>query len=79
MSKCSNNLSRAISVAQFICEDNGHTMTEAAEEFGVSRTTIGRDLTYLATLADCDFNPNSAKVKAIYLKARKVINHHGKL
>ena len=38
--QCNNNLSRAISVADFILEDNGHSIAEAAEEFKLGKTTM---------------------------------------
>mgnify|MGYP007105434075 FL=1 len=38
--KCNSNLPRAISVADFILEDNGHSIAEVAEEFKLSRTNF---------------------------------------
>lgn len=37
---------RAVGIAQFILE--GHTIEETKEEFRVSKTTISRDLNFLA-------------------------------
>ena len=45
--ECNSNLSRAISVADFILEDNGHSIVESTEEFKLSRSTIERDINYL--------------------------------
>ena len=49
--QCNSNLPRAISVADFILEDNGHSVAEAAEEFKVGETTIERDINCFGSCA----------------------------
>ena len=52
MSKqCNSNLPRAISVADYILEDEGHSIKEASIEFRCGATTIQRDINQLGSIA----------------------------
>jgi len=60
---CSSDLPRAISVADYILEDGGHTLGEASEEFKLSVNTLKRDINYLGCVAFYEFRPNSEELK----------------
>lgn len=78
-----NKLSRAISVVDYILENGGHSIAEAAEEFGCSTHTIRRDINFLgsfafySTEADVlfyDIDETVLKLLKIkYLKAQKTL------
>lgn len=75
MSKQLNrDLSRAISVADYILEDDGHSIAEAAKEFRYCRSTIERDINYLGSVAFYGNDPNSQELKLKYIKVRKTLN-----
>ena len=61
--ECNHNLSRAISVADFILEDGGHSVSEASKEFKISITSIRRDLNYLGVMAFYGTPPNESLKK----------------
>lgn len=76
--QCNSNLPRAISVADFILEDGGHSIKEAAEEFRVSTNTIQRDLNYLGAVAFYSSIPRE-DLKVKYLQAKDTIAKVGKI
>lgn len=71
--QCNTNLPRAISVADFILEDNGHSIAEAAEEFKVSKSTIERDINYLGNCAFYGNLPNEKELQEKYRDAKKTL------
>lgn len=79
MSKqCNHNLPRAISVADYILEDRGHSIAEAAEEFGYSKSTIECDINFLGSVAFYGNEPNEKELKIKYLKVRKTLSRLAK-
>lgn len=72
--QCNNNLSRAISVADYILEDGGHSIAEAAKEFKIGKSTIQRDINLLGSVAFYGNNPNEKDLKIKYLKVRKTLS-----
>ena len=71
--KCNSNLPRAISVADFILEDNGHSIAEVAEEFKLSRTTIERDINNLVARAFYENLPNKKELQQKYIDVKKTL------
>lgn len=69
--KCNSNLSRALSVADYILEDNGHSVKEAAKEFRVCETTILRDLNFLGEMSQCNYIQNYDEIRKKYIAVRK--------
>ena len=71
--QCNSNLQRAISVADFILEDNGHSISEATEEFKLARTTITRDINYLGACAFYENLPNQKELQQKYIDVKKTL------
>lgn len=71
--RCSSNLSRALSVADYILEDDGHSIEEAAEEFRLCKTTIQRDINLLGELSQCYYDKNYEQVKEKYIAVCKTL------
>ena len=71
--KCNSNLPRAISVADFILEDNGYSIAEVAEEFKLSRTTIERDINNLVACAFYENLPNKKELQQKYIDVKKTL------
>ena len=71
--KCNSNLPRSISVADFILEDNGHSIAEAAEEFKLARCTIERDINYLGSCAFYENLPNKKELQQKYIDVKKTL------
>lgn len=61
--QCNSNLSRAIAIADFILEDEGHSVSEASKEFKLSITSVRRDLNYLGSIAFYSAKPNKSLQK----------------
>ena len=70
---CNSNLPRAISVADFILEDNGHSVAEAAEEFKVGETTIERDINCLGSCAFYGNLSNQKELQQKYIDVKKTL------
>ena len=70
--KCNSNLPRAISVADFILEDNGHSIIESTEESKLSRFTIERDINYLGSCAFYGNFPNEKNYSKSILLLKKL-------
>lgn len=72
-------LNRAIAVADFILEGDGHTKGEAADEFGYCVTTIDRYLRYLGFKAFYEIEPECSlsqkELKLKYIRVKKVLKH----
>ena len=77
--QCNKNLSRAISVADFILEDNGHSIAEAAEEFRLGETTIKRDINCLGSCAFYENLPNKKELQQKYIDVKKTLARLAKL
>ncbi len=77
------NFSRAISVVDYILEENGHTVAEAAQEFRISKDSIRKDLNYYGIIAFYGNTENSKELQKNYQKMRKTLarlateNHYG--
>ena len=71
--QCNSNLQRSISVADFILEDNGHSITEAAEEFRLGETTIKRDINCLGSCAFYENLPNKKELQQKYIDVKKTL------
>lgn len=71
--QCNFNLPRAISVADFILEDNGHSIVESTEEFKLSRSTIERDINYLGACAFYGNFPNEKELQQKYIAVKKTL------
>lgn len=71
--QCNSNLPRAISVADFILEDNGHSIVEAAEEFRLGKTTMERDINYLGVCAFYGNLPNQKELQQKYIDVKKTL------
>lgn len=71
--RCNSNLPRSISVADFILEDNGHSIAEAAEEFKLARCTIERDINYLGSCAFYENLPNKKELQQKYIDVKKTL------
>lgn len=69
---------RAIAIADFILEDGGHTIAEAAKEFCVSRSTIKRALKNLDSTAFYGQENNAKELQLKYLNVRKTLDHPNK-
>lgn len=79
MSKqCNSNLPRAISVADYILEDGGHSIAEAAKEFRYGKSTIERDINLLGSVAFYGNEPNKKDLQIKYLKVRKTLSRLAK-
>lgn len=71
--QCNSNLPWAISVADFILEDNGHSIVESIEEFKLSRSTIERDINYLGACAFFENLPNKKELQQKYIDVKKTL------
>lgn len=71
--RCNSNLPRSISVADFILEDNGHSIAEAIKEFKLSRSTIERDINYLGSCAFYGNFPNERELQQKYIAVKKTL------
>ena len=71
--QCNSNLPRAISVADFILEDTGHSVAEAAEEFKLGKTTMERDINYLGVCAFYGNLPNKKELQQKYIDVKKTL------
>lgn len=71
--QCSTNLPRAISVADYILEGNGHSIKEAAIEFRLSRNTLERDINYLGNCAFYGNLPNKKELQKKYIEVKKTL------
>ena len=71
--QCNNNLSRAISIADYILEDDGHSVAEATIEFKYGKSTIQRDINYLGAVAFYGNEPNEKELKEKYVKVKKTL------
>lgn len=58
-------LSRAISIADYILEDDGHSTEEAGAEFNLHSHSISREIRYLGNYA---FSQDEAQLKKTYVK-----------
>ncbi len=73
-----NNLLRAISVADYILEDNGHSIAEASKEFRLGKTTIERDINLLGSVAFYGREPNTKELQMKYIKVKKTLTRLAK-
>lgn len=71
--QCNSNLPRAISVADFILEDTGHSVAETAEEFRLGKTTIEHDINYFGTCAFYGNLPNQKELQQKYIDVKKTL------
>lgn len=71
--QCNSNLPWAISVADFILEDTGHSVAETAEEFRLGKTTIEHDINYLGTCAFYGNLPNQKELQQKYIDVKKTL------
>lgn len=71
--QCNSNLPRAISVADFILEDTGHSVAETAEEFRLGKTTIEHDINYLGACAFYGNLPNKKELQQKYIDVKKTL------
>ena len=71
--QCNSNLPRAISGADFILEDTGHSVAETAEEFRLGKTTIEHDINYLGTCAFYGNLPNQKELQQKYIDVKKTL------
>lgn len=77
---------RSIGVIDYILEDNGHTVQEAAKEFNCAFSTINRQINIVGYVAFSDENNyfleeakiNKEVLKKKYVKARKTLKRLGK-
>jgi len=76
MSRYICNLPRAIDIANYIKEDAGHSIAEAADEFGVSKETIRRNLNFLLLVAFDNYHPRTdlQKLHSDMKKTLKAVN-----
>ena len=74
MSLCNANINRAISIADYILEEGGHSVEETAKEFKIWKTTVQRDLNYLGAYAFYN-NPkiDTEDLKRKYLMVQKTL------
>ena len=71
--QCNSNLPRAISVADFILEDTGHSVAETAEEFGLGKTAIEHDINCLGACAFYGNLPNKKELQQKYIDVKKTL------
>lgn len=69
-----SNLPRAISIADYILEGDGHSTKDAAKEFGYNKTTIQRDINFLGVIAFYGDEPNSKELQEKYLNVKSTLN-----
>lgn len=69
--RCNNNLTRALSIADFILE--GHTVKETAEEFRICSTTVRRDINLLGEIAQCEHLKISKEAREKYIAVQKML------
>lgn len=74
----SNNLNRAIAVADYILEDNGHSVAEASTEFNLCKSTIKRDINFLGVCAFYGNEKNEHELKEKYFKVQKTLSRVSK-
>ena len=68
-----NHLSRAIAIADYILEDDGHSTKEAAKEFRISKDTVDNSINLLGTCAYFSHLENEKELKIKYLKVKKML------
>lgn len=73
-----SNLSRAISVADYILEGNGHSIAEASKEFHLGKTTIEHDINLLGSVAFYGYHPDTQKLQSMYLEVKKTLKRLAK-
>ena len=71
--QCNSNLPRAISVADFILDDTGHSVAETAEEFRLGKTTIEHDINCLGACAFYGNLPNKKELQQKYFDVKKTL------
>lgn len=71
-------LGRSISIADFICEGSGHSISEAAKEFKCSKNTIRNAIDILGSNAFYGNEPNEKELKIKYLKVKKTLDRLAK-
>lgn len=74
-----NRLARAISIVDYILEDNGHSIADAAEEFNLHKNTIEREISFLGTMAFYGDLPNAKELKLKYLNTQNILKKIKKL
>lgn len=68
-----NQLSRAIAIADYILEEDGHSTKEAAKEFHISKDTVDKSINLLGSCAFIDPLANDLELKIKYLKVKKML------
>lgn len=68
-----NQLSRAIAIADYILEEEGHSTKEAAKEFRISKDTVEKSINLLGSCAYFNHDGNEKELKIKYLKAKKML------
>lgn len=68
-----NQLSRAIAIADYILEDDGHSTKEAAKEFRIGKDTVEHSINLLGTWAYFSHLENERELKIKYLKVKKML------
>jgi len=76
--KYNTNLSRSIAIANYILEDGGHTVLEAAEEFRISKTSVQKDINFLYIEGTIPYSPNSKELLSKYVKVKKTLSRIAK-
>lgn len=71
--QCNSNLSRAISIADYITEKPYHSVKEASAEFNISKTIVERDINFLGSIAFYGNLENADELKKKYLLVQKVL------
>lgn len=66
-------LNMSIAITDFILENNGHSIAEAAIEFNCSRSTIQRSINFLGSVAFYGSEPNEHELKLRYVKVKKTL------
>ena len=72
-----NQLSRAIAIAYYILEDNGHSIKEATEEFNISKKTVERSINLLGSCAYFSLIENERELQIKYLRVKKMLKKVG--
>ena len=68
-----NQLSRAIAIADYILEEDGHSTKEAAKEFHISTFTVTKSINLLGSCAYFNHDGNEKELKIKYLKVKKML------
>ena len=75
------SLERAISIAEFICEDGGHLEKEAAKEFNISIETVRREIDRIYySLYSRTYQNNPAKERYLlnlYKRTKSILMKNG--